>query len=173
MKTIFLLRHAKSSWNDSSIGDHDRPLNKRGNLNAPFMGERLKIRSVSPSRVYSSTALRASRTAEIICQKIGYNSDKISFLPELYHADTQELVRHIQQIPNQIKSAMLVGHNPGLSELAAYEWGIPLSNLPTCGILEVIFNKDTWKDITRNDVKRVNFDYPKNPSDLPAILLQS
>ena len=173
MKTIFLLRHAKSSWNDSSIEDHDRPLNKRGNLNAPFMGERLKNRSVSPSRVYCSTALRASRTAEIICQKIGYKPDKISYLSELYHADTQELVRHIQQIPNQIKSAMLVGHNPGLSELAAYEWGIPLSNLPTCGILEVIFNKDTWKDITRNDVKVVNFDYPKNPSDLPAILLQS
>ena len=103
---------------------------------APSMGERLLSRKIIPDTVFSSTAIRAKITAKIICQKIGYPEEKICFLDKLYHAEAKDLLSHILQLQDRFESAMLVGHNPGMTDLAANKWNIPISNLPTCGILK-------------------------------------
>lgn len=164
MKTLFLVRHAKSSWKDVTIDDHDRPLNKRGKQNAPMMGERLKKRRIMPDLIFSSTALRAKATATCICKKINFPIIKITFLRELYHASANRLFDYISQAPDPANSIMFFGHNPGLTELAVIQWNIPILNLPTCGILEVNFKSDSWKLVGKERISLTTFDYPKNPS---------
>lgn len=164
MKTLFLVRHAKSSWKDLTIDDHERPLNKRGKENAPMMGERLKKRQKMPDLIFSSTALRAKATANCICEKINFPIIKITFLRDLYHASPNRLFDYISQTPDQADSIMLFGHNPGLTELAVNQWNIPISNLPTCGILQIQFESDSWKLVGKERISSTTFDYPKNPS---------
>ena len=164
MKTLFLIRHAKSSWKDVTIDDHDRPLNKRGKENAPMMGDRLKKRQIMPDLIFSSTALRAKATANCIGKKINFPIIKITFLRELYHASPNRLFDSISQAPDQAGSIMFFGHNPGLTELAVNQWNIPILNLPTCGILEIQFKSDSWKLVGKERISLTTFDYPKNPS---------
>ena len=164
MKTLFLIRHAKSSWKDVTIHDHDRPLNKRGKENAPRMGDRLKKRQKMPDLIFSSTALRAKATAKCIGKKINFPIIKITFLRELYHASPNRLFDCISQAPDQADSIMFFGHNPGLTELAVNQWNIPILNLPTCGILKIQFKSDSWKLVGKERISSTTFDYPKNPS---------
>lgn len=164
MKTLFLVRHAKSSWKDLTIDDHDRPLNKRGKENAPMMGERLKKRQIMPDLIFCSTALRAKTTANCICKKINFPIIKITFLRDLYHASPNRLFDYISQTPDQADSIMFFGHNPGLTELAVNQWNIPILNLPTCGILEIQFKSDSWKLVGKASISSTTFDYPKNPN---------
>ena len=161
-KTLLLVRHAKSCWKDFSITDHERPLNGRGKRDAPSMGERLLSRKIIPDAVFSSTAIRAKLTAKIICQKIGYPEEKINFLRSIYHANTKELLEHILQIPQYNESAMIIGHNPSLTMLLYSEWGIPISDLPTAGIVEIIFNSKTWNYLSKKSISEANHDFPKN-----------
>ena len=164
MNTLFLIRHAKSSWKDVTIHDHDRPLNKRGKENAPRMGDRLKKRLIMPDLIFSSTALRAKATANCIGKKINFPIIKITFLRELYHASPNRLFDCISQAPDQADSIMFFGHNPGLTELAVIQWNIPILNLPTCGILKIQFKSDSWKLVGKERISSTTFDYPKNPS---------
>jgi len=164
MNTLFLIRHAKSSWKDVTIHDHDRPLNKRGKENAPRMGDRLKKRLIMPDLIFSSTALRAKATAKCIGKKINFPIIKITFLRELYHASPNRLFDCISQAPDQADSIMFFGHNPGLTELAVNQWNIPILNLPTCGILKIQFKSDSWKLVGKERISSTTFDYPKNPS---------
>jgi len=164
MNTLFLIRHAKSSWKDVTIHDHDRPLNKRGKENAPRMGDRLKKRLIMPDLIFSSTALRAKATANCIGKKINFPIIKITFLRELYHASPNRLFDCISQAPDQADSIMFFGHNPGLTELAVNQWNIPILNLPTCGILKIQFKSDSWKLVGKERISLTTFDYPKNPS---------
>jgi len=164
MNTLFLIRHAKSSWKDVTIHDHDRPLNKRGKENAPRMGDRLKKRLIMPDLIFSSTALRAKATANCIGKKINFPIIKITFLRELYHASPNRLFDCISQAPDQADSIMFFGHNPGLTELAVNQWNIPILNLPTCGILKIQFKSDSWKLVGKERISSTTFDYPKNPS---------
>ena len=166
-KTLLLVRHAKSCWKDFSITDHERPLNGRGKRDAPSMGERLLSRKIIPDTVFSSTAIRAKITAKIICQKIGYPEEKICFLDKLYHAEAKDLLSHILQLQDRFESAMLVGHNPGMTDLAANKWNIPISNLPTCGILEISFATRSRNEVSVKTIHSTCFDFPKNSSLKP------
>lgn len=116
MKTILLLRHAKSSWKDPDLDDHDRPLNKRGKREAPRMGQLLKEEGLLPDFIVSSSAKRAWRTAECAALHSGYRGE-IRVTSELYEAPPARIRQVIQATPDAVSRLLLVGHNPGLEEL--------------------------------------------------------
>ncbi|NIP85513.1 MAG: histidine phosphatase family protein [Planctomycetales bacterium] len=116
MKTLLLLRHAKSSWDDDQLSDHDRPLNKRGRRDAPRMGRLLADQDLVPDLILTSTAKRARRTAEAVAKTCGFAGELLA-LSELYHAAPEECVRVLGQLSATTNRPLLVGHNPGLEEL--------------------------------------------------------
>ena len=112
MKTLLLVRHAKSSWDHPGVDDHDRPLNARGRRDAPEMGRRLAERGLVPDRILSSTALRARTTAQLIAEGLGFDVDRIILDERLYAASADEVLRVIGEIDGDVGTAMVVGHNP-------------------------------------------------------------
>jgi len=159
MKKLFIIRHAKSSWKDNSLSDFDRPLNKRGNLNAPMMGERLDAKSIMPDIILSSPALRAKTTAKIIAKQVSYTKE-IVFLPEIYDAFSEDLHNILKKIDDDKETVFLFGHNPELNDLAE-EYVDMYDNIPTCGIVEIEFSCDKWREISPKNAKMISFDYPK------------
>ena len=145
MKTLFLIRHAKSSWN-FDLRDHDRPLGKRGRRDVIKMGAFLEKNVKCPDKIISSTASRALNTATFLCDFWNYPEEQIMITPDLYHADTAAMIKIIAtQKENTIA---LVGHNPGLTDLLnelADKW---VSNIPTCAVVGIQFEIDKWHEIT-------------------------
>jgi phosphohistidine phosphatase len=166
-KELFLFRHAKSSWDDPTISDHDRPLNERGYRNAPEMGRRLSDRGVSPDVLISSTALRACTTAEIMAGSINFPKDQIVFDRTLYHASATELQEYIGGLDDSHFSVMLFGHNPGMTSLVSHLYGLALDNLPTCGVVYLKFSAESWADASRSMPSGATIDFPKNTTGSP------
>ena len=163
-KELLLVRHAKSSWDDPYLDDHDRPLNKRGLQNAPKMGKRLQGWGILPDAWISSTARRAITTAEILAEKVGFPPDQIQRTKDLYHASATDLQEFIAGLDDAIDSAILFGHNPGMTSLVANLYGLPIDNLPTCGVVHLQFNENTWSAVSSAPPARAYFDFPKNVS---------
>ncbi len=159
MKKLFIIRHAKSSWKDFSLDDFDRPLNKRGKLNAPLMGTKLKERGVVPDIMISSSALRAKTTAEIIAKKVKY-SQKIIFKKDIYEIGESAIEKILKKLDDENSVVFLFGHNPDLNMLAEDYVDFD-ENIPTCGIVEIAFDCGKWKDISSENAKFISFDYPK------------
>jgi len=166
-KELFLVRHAKSSWDDPTISDHERPLNERGYRNAPEMGRRLSDRGVSPDALISSTALRACTTAEIMAGSINFPKDQIVFDRTLYHASATELQEYIGGLDDSHFSVMLFGHNPGMTSLVSHLYGLALDNLPTCGVVYLKFSAESWADASRSMPSGATIDFPKNTTGSP------
>ncbi len=159
MKTLYLIRHAKSSWKDLTLDDFDRPLNKRGKRDAPFMGEMLKDNEIMPDIIISSPAKRAKETATIIAQKLGFEKE-IIFDERIYEFNFVILLRLIKEIDNANESAFIFGHNPILNifmeEFCDFD-----ENIPTCGIVKFSFECDEWEKITPQNCEMLEFEYPK------------
>jgi len=162
VKTLILGRHAKSSWK-KPLPDRLRPLNKRGQRDAPMMGERLARREIEPDLVVSSPATRALVTAEAIAREIGYPEEDVRADERLYNASAFELLEIIQELDDALEHVMLFGHNPGLTDLAN-DLGCDIDNIPTCGVVELRFEVASWADIGDADPACVDFDYPKKIS---------
>lgn len=156
---LLLIRHAKSDWSDPSLSDFDRPLNARGSKDAPKMGKRLANRKLLPDRMVSSPAQRARSTAEVVAQQLGFPLHDIDWMTELYLASPLGMLDVIRACPEQVGTLALVGHNPGISELAARLTGTPIGNIPTCGIVHLSADFDTWSQA--DSFTLVDFDYPK------------
>jgi len=161
-KELILVRHAKSSWGDPGLADHDRPLNKRGEHNAPEMGQRLESHGVRPDAIFTSTAMRAATTADTIAGMIGFSADRIKRDRELYHADVADWLAWLAQLDDAWATVMAFGHNPGLTELVAGLWGLPILNVPTCGVVLLHFELKEWKNAAERKPTAALFDYPKN-----------
>ena len=161
-KELILIRHAKSSWGDPSLADHDRPLNKRGERNAPEMGIRLTASGVRPEAMFTSTAVRAATTAEIVAEAIEFPQDEIVREPGLYHADVGEWLAWVTGLDDVWNTVMAFGHNPGITELVAGVWGLPVQNVPTCGVVSLRFEVSEWKNAAAGKPAAALFDYPKN-----------
>ena len=162
MKQLFLIRHAKSDWGGSSVSDFDRELNDRGLTDAPMMGHRLKKRGVVPDGVVSSPAQRARKTAEIICESIGYSADRIEYVDKLYEASIEDLQAVINNLGDQWQQVLLFGHNPTLTEATHYFASASIANVPTCGVVQIEFAVESWGDIGRGSGQLFEFDYPGN-----------
>ena len=161
MKTLYLVRHAKSSWKNADLGDMKRPLNARGKNDAPKMGKMLKKRKEFPELIISSPAKRAMDTAKKIAKELKYASRKIKKNEMLYMADIEEYDNIIKKVKKSIKRLMLVSHNFGLTLFANYLTGRDLVNIPTAGIVRIDFNITKWKEIKNAKGELGFFIYPK------------
>ncbi len=162
MKTLYIVRHAKSSWDDPIIDDFDRPLNGRGEKDAPRMGERMNERGIAPDLIISSPAARALGTARLIAKSLGYPEGNVQQDRSIYHAGTEALLRVIRQAGDKNEIIMIVGHNPGLTEFANDLLKENIDNIPTAGVVGCKLKIDSWKDAAAGCGKMLFFDFPKN-----------
>lgn len=162
MKTLVLIRHAKSSWKDPQLADRDRLLNPRGARDAPEMGRRL-ARGSSPDLILTSPAVRAATTAGVIAESVGYPRGEIVQDERLYGAAAREILEVIRGIEDRHERVFVFGHNPGLTDLVNALSQAPIPNLPTCGVVEFRIEAEVWGDVRRDAVIRTDFDYPKRP----------
>ena len=161
MKTITLLRHAKSSWDDSTIVDFDRPLNERGRTNSPEMAHRLRAAGIRPSLILSSPAKRAWSTAKIFAREISYPLEFLQRDRNLYHAGLKQLFDVIATQDEGFNSILVVGHNPGLTDLANELLPGLTTNMPTAAFVAVLVDTDTWDLRARRSADLIEYNYPK------------
>ena len=148
MKRLYLLRHAKSSWDIASLADFDRPLNDRGLKAAPFMGELMASRGMQPALIVSSPARRAMQTAEVVRASSGFDVP-LSFDERIYEASLSTLLKVIVQIPADAGSALIVGHNPGMEGIVRYLTG-ELQPMPTAALASIKLAVDGWAAVGEN-----------------------
>lgn len=146
MKTLLLMRHAKSSWKDDKLADKERPLNKRGKHDAPMMGQLLIEHELVPQRILSSSALRARQTAESIAETAQYDGD-VTYMDELYMAEPESYIDALRELPNEVERVMVIGHNPGLEMLLQLLSG-QIQAMPTAVIAHVALPIDHWSQLS-------------------------
>jgi phosphohistidine phosphatase len=145
MKTLFLLRHAKSSWDDPSLQDFDRPLAERGRRDAPRIGSALAERSGLPELIVSSPAVRAIQTIELVAKSAGYKGE-IELDEHVYGASASELIKIVRNLPDNRSSIMLVGHNPGFEDLLSRLIG-SRREMSTCNLACVGYSIERWDEL--------------------------
>lgn len=161
MKTLTIVRHAKSSWDEAGLSDRERPLNKRGERDAPKMGRRIVAAGIRPSLIISSPAVRAWTTAKVFAKELNYPIEFLQREDGLYLASLDNLLDAIATQDPGFNNLMLFAHNPGLTELANYFVPGLTNNLPTCGVVSLNFDSDDWMLYDRPKTELVAYDYPK------------
>ena len=162
MKTLLLMRHAKSSWKDSALKDIDRPLTKRGQKNAARMGELLKESGLCPQFILSSPAHRARQTAEIVAKKCGFKGS-IQYYDSFYMAEPEDYIKKLIKQPDGMDSIMVIGHNPGLEGLMQILSG-QVEALPTAAIASITLPIEHWSELTEKTEGKLN--EIRRPKDL-------
>jgi phosphohistidine phosphatase len=164
MKRLTLLRHAKSSWTEPSLADHDRVLSERGERDAPKMGKRMAARKVRPSLIIASSAARARATAKFIAEALKYPAEFLQVEKELYLATPDQILELVCSQEDNFSDLLLIGHNPGITDLANRLLpSIGLNNLPTSGVVALDFDTKKWSELAEVNAKLGFYDYPKNP----------
>ena len=161
MKIITLVRHAKSRWDGKGLTDRERPLNQRGERDAPTMGKRIVEHGIRPSLIVASPAVRAWTTARIIAQKIGYPIEFLQREDSIYLASLNALLDVVVAQDNGFNNLMVVGHNPGLTEFANFLSPEITNNLPTAGVVSVQIDQENWQLHAQPTTELLVFDYPK------------
>lgn len=161
MKTIYIVRHAKSSWDDPSLDDFSRPLNQRGEKDAPRMGKRLKEREVTPDLMMSSPANRAIKTCKVIANILEFPASKIKEDKRLYHADAEIICSILKEVKNPNDVLMIFGHNPGLTDFANKLLNETIFNIPTAGIVAGKLNIHAWSEVKQGCGELMFMDFPK------------
>jgi len=161
MKKIYLIRHAKSSWKDETLDDFERTLNGRGKRDVAFMGKRLKMFNVMPDIIYTSPAKRAEKTAKELASEINCEKKKIKSIDSLYESSYEQYMELIHSIDDTNSSIFIIAHNPTITEVGERLSGAILSNIPTCAIVCISFEVESFKEITEESGHILFFDYPK------------
>ena len=161
LKTLLLIRHAKSSWDDPGLSDFDRPLNERGKKDAPMMADRLHERGIKLDAFISSPAKRAKRTAEQFAKKYKKEDKDIILKTELYMAIENTFYEVIEKLDDNDDCIALFSHNPGLTDFANSLTEVRTDNIPTCGIFAVSIDTKKWNKIREAKKNLLFFDYPK------------
>jgi len=164
VKELYLIRHAKSSWADPDLDDYDRPLNKRGRMNAPYMAGRISMRNIFPDRIVSSPARRARRTARAIAAGIGFRKGEIIYDRGLYFSGFSYFLRVAECHLNEVDRIFMVGHNSVITDVAEYLSGETFANIPTCGIVGIAFRGKKGFQQAGGKGSLLFFDYPKKIS---------
>ena len=152
MKTLYIVRHAKSSWDDPDLSDEERPLLEKGVKKTHKVIEYLNGHHIRPDLILSSPAVRAFETAKLIAKGVRYPGEKITIMPEIYHFDSAHILRELQGLSDDIQSVMIVGHNPGVTQLAGHLLGKELEWLPTSAIAGIDIHTDQWDRIRDSNV---------------------
>lgn len=158
---LFICRHAKSSWIDASLCDHDRPLNRRGESDAPEMGRRLAARGIRPDLIMTSPAVRALQTARHYAEQLACSHAQLLINPRQYAATAQQLLTLIRETAPEVQRLFLVGHNPESTELARLLGGLNMGMLPTCGIVGLSFALSSWQELEVGTGSLLFVDFPK------------
>ena len=162
MKTLYLMRHAKSSWSFDALSDQERPLNDRGRADAPRMGQALAARRIKPDRLVSSPAVRALSTAVLVARELHFAPADIVVEPAIYQADVDTLLAVIRAQPDAAQAVLLTGHNPTITEVANQLSPSPLSDdMPTGAVVCLHFQTDNWADVQPANGEFYFYDYPK------------
>lgn len=163
MKTLLLVRHAKSSWDDITMADFDRPLNDRGKKDAPEMATRIKEKPVQIDLFVSSPAKRAKRTARYFAEEFKADKDDIMLVDELYGAGPAIFEKTVNGLPDKHDTVAIFSHNPGITEFVNSLTIVKVDDMPTCAVFGASAEVNTWKDFMKAEKKFLFFDYPKNP----------
>ncbi|MEO6537113.1 MAG: histidine phosphatase family protein [Ferruginibacter sp.] len=162
MKTILVIRHAKSSWANMDEADFERNLNERGKKDAPEMAERLRSKKIAIDAFISSPAKRAKKTCEAFCDVYKQEKGKIIFIDKLYHAAVPSFYEVIEKIDGIYKNVALFSHNPGITDFVnSLCEGVKIDNMPTCAVFSVEADTKNWKEFGSAKKKFLFFDYPK------------
>lgn len=162
MKTILLVRHAKSGWDDPALSDFERKLTLHGKSDAKSMAKRLVENGIEIDSFVSSSAKRAKKTAKIFMQEFEINKKKLILLPSLYEASVSSFYDVVENLDDKDKSVALFSHNPGITDFANSLDCTPVSDMPTCAVYAVKVNAKLWKDFREAEKEFLFFDYPKN-----------
>lgn len=161
-RTLVMIRHAKSSWANPLQSDFERPLNDRGEQDAPMMGERLKKLNVIPDLIISSDAKRAKQTAKKIGAVLGYDPGKIQWVEKLYHCIPPVFEEVIQDIDDDVKTVFIVAHNPGITAFVNdLSPSFNIDHMPTCGVVAARMDTEHWSDFSFAERNVFLFEYPK------------
>ena len=166
MRTLYLTRHAKSSWDDPDTDDFHRALNARGERDAPYMANAFSERGEPIDRIVSSPAVRAISTARIFANAMGKDTNAIIQQKDLYLADQRTLLRVVNLMSDEAQRVMLFGHNPGFSEFVEYASDGDIGELPTCATVRIDFAVPKWSEVSMGLGTLVWYDFPKNHTDL-------
>lgn len=161
MKKLIFVRHAKSSWKDSSLGDLERPLKTRGEKDIQLQAEILQEIQLRPEIIVSSHALRAVQTARGFADHLGLERDQLEEKERLYHAFYHDLQDIIKGLDNELEVVMIIGHNPTATNFANKFSKDYIANVPTCGMLVLESKVDRWSEFSRYNTELVHYSYPK------------
>lgn len=165
MKQLLLIRHGKSDWRSLSTTDFGRPLNHRGNKNAPVMAKRILERGFAPQYLVSSPAVRAFSTAKHFAKIWGFVPNDIRLEEPVYEADKEALLTLVNNFKNNFNRIAVFGHNPGMTDFANYLCDAGISNIPTTGVVIIDFDADDWAEISYHTGTMLSFDFPKNTDE--------
>jgi phosphohistidine phosphatase len=162
MKTLLIVRHAKSSWDIASLNDFDRSLNDRGKKDAPVMAKRLLDKKIPIDAFVSSPAKRAKKTAEFFCSTYKKDKKDIILISALYHAACENFFEVVEQLNDEYDTVAIFSHNPGITEFVnELVDDVKIDNMPTSGVFAVQIKIKKWKDFTKSKKEFLFFDYPK------------
>jgi phosphohistidine phosphatase len=162
MKTLLIIRHAKSSWDNINTPDIERPLNDRGRKDAPAMARRVIKAGIHPDRLLSSPARRARHTAELFAREFHVKETDIVIFNELYHAQPVAFQQVIAGLDDGDQSVALFSHNPGITAFVNTLTSVRLDDMPTCSVFAIKCEAPTWSEFFSGDRKFLFFDYPKS-----------
>jgi phosphohistidine phosphatase len=161
MKTLLLIRHAKSSWDDLLLHDFDRSLNARGLKDAPMMAQRLKVKKIKIDGFISSPAKRAKSTCELFMKEYAVNKKEMILQTQIYLASPEVLLEAVKQINNQFETAAVFAHNSGITDFANSLTSLKVDNMPTCSVFAVKVHTNNWSEFKTAKKEFLFFDYPK------------
>jgi phosphohistidine phosphatase len=162
MKTLLIIRHAKSSWDNVGIADIDRSLNDRGKKDAPVMARRLIKAGIVIDRFVSSPAKRARHTAELFAREFGQKDKDVLIIPDLYHATPPVFRQVVTDLNDKDDTVALFSHNPGITAFVNTMGSVRLDNMPTCAVFAVKSPTGHWSEFLSGDPEFLFFDYPKS-----------
>ncbi|OEK07222.1 hypothetical protein BFP71_02220 [Roseivirga misakiensis] len=162
MKTVFIVRHAKSSWKHPHLTDFERPLNGRGKRDLPDMVDRFSQMDYKIDLILTSPANRALTTAMAFSEALSVPKDRFLAKENLYHASIRTIRDELSQVQDDHNTVMIFGHNPALTSLIEMLSDFSLYNLPTCAIYGISFEMSSWKKISNASGKKVYYDFPKS-----------
>ena len=176
MKTLYLLRHAKSSWDKPELRDFDRPLNTSGFRDAAIMATRLQTLLLEKGEqlgvILSSPALRTRTTAEIIAARLNMVPEQLQLEPQIYLASSGRLMQLIRRFDDSIAAALLVAHNPALTDFANEMSNSSIENIPTCGLVALQLPIMHWAEAQFGDARLLTEDFPSESEALAERLQQ-
>lgn len=165
MKTLLLIRHAKSSWDKASVTDFERKLNERGKHDAPLMAKRLFDREIKIDAFVSSPAKRAKKTAEIFMHEFNEKEKHLILVPQLYEASVNTFYGVIENLKDQYGSVALFAHNPAITDVVNSFGTSPVNNMPTCAVYAIKIDTDKWAEIQNAEKEWLFFDFPKDAEE--------